>query len=187
MPYVAVENADAVIAKAVELGGQALCPNMDVWDFGRMGAFKDPTGATLSVWQPNTHLGADVVMETNSVGWVELATRDTAKAMSFYGDLFGWKLHQGQAGEMEYNEIENAGQRIGGIMPMAGPQWDGVPPNWSIYFVVTDCAAKANQAAALGGQVCVPPTDIPNVGTFSVLADPQGAMFQIIQLSAQGL
>ena len=39
----------------------------------------------------------------------------------------------------------------------------------------------AARAAELGGNVCVPPTDIP-VGRFSVLADPQGAGFSVIQL-----
>ena len=183
MPYVAVDDADAVATKALELGGKALCPNMDIWDFGRMGMFQDPNGATISVWQPKNHLGADVIGEVGSVCWVELATRDTAQAKSFYSNLFGWKIHEGKAGEMEYNEIESASHRIGGIMQMAGPQWEGIPSNWSIYFTVTDCEASANQAKSLGAQVCVPPTDIPNVGKFSVIADPQGAMFQIIQLN----
>lgn len=183
MPYVAVDDADASAAKVLELGGKALCPNMDIWDFGRMGMFQDPQGATISVWQPKTHLGADVVMETNSVGWQELATRDTAGAKAFYSALFGWTIHESKAGEMEYNEIENAGAHIGGIMPMNGPQWEGVPPNWTLYFVVTDCDAAANQVTELGGKLCFPPTAIPNVGNFSVIADPQGAMFQIIQLT----
>ncbi|NOT60981.1 MAG: VOC family protein [Acidobacteria bacterium] len=185
MPYVAVEDADAVAAKVLELGGKALCPNMDIWDFGRMGMFQDPNDATFSVWQPKTHLGADVVNATHAVGWTELATRDTGKAKAFYTNLFGWQIKDGKVGEMEYNEVYNAGAPIGGIMPMEGPQWDGIPSNWSIYFVVTDCEASANQAASLGATVCVPPTAIPNVGKFSVIADPQGAMFQIIQMIPQ--
>jgi hypothetical protein len=50
--------------------------------------------------------------------------------------------------------------------------------------MVADCETSAHQAASLGAQICVPPTAIPNVGKFSVIADPQGAMFQIIQLSS---
>jgi predicted enzyme related to lactoylglutathione lyase len=49
--------------------------------------------------------------------------------------------------------------------------------------MVADCDAVAAKATQLGGTVCVPPADIPKVGRFAVLGDPQGAYFSIIQLS----
>jgi predicted enzyme related to lactoylglutathione lyase len=73
---------------------------------------------------------------------------------------------------------------MGGLLPMQGAQWQGVPPHWSIYITVADCDERAARAGQLGGKVCVPPTDIPNVGRFSVIGDPQGAMFNIIQMTA---
>ena len=65
------------------------------------------------------------------------------------------------------------------IMPEMGP----VPPNWLPYFTVEDCDATANKAKATGGKLFMPPTDIPNVGRFSVIQDPQGATFAIIKLT----
>jgi predicted enzyme related to lactoylglutathione lyase len=65
------------------------------------------------------------------------------------------------------------------ITPDMGP----FPPNWLPYFMVEDCDATAGKAAATGGKAMVPPTDIPNVGRFAVLGDPQGAMFAIIKLT----
>ena len=67
MPYVAVDNVDATAAKITELGGEAVCPPMDVMNHGRMVTFKDPTGAMLSVWQPKEHYGADLVGAPGSV------------------------------------------------------------------------------------------------------------------------
>jgi predicted enzyme related to lactoylglutathione lyase len=51
-----------------------------------------------------------------------------------------------------------------------------VPPYWMPYFQVTDCDASTGKATELGGQVTVPPMDIPNTGRFSVISDPQGAL-----------
>jgi hypothetical protein len=51
------------------------------------------------------------------------------------------------------------------------------------YFQVADCDAVAAKAQTLGGRVFVPPTDIPDVGRFAMLADPQGAMFSVIKIT----
>jgi hypothetical protein len=53
-----------------------------------------------------------------------------------------------------------------------------------IYITVADCDERAVRAGQLGAKICVPPRDIPNVGRFSVMADPAGAMFSIIQMTA---
>ncbi len=183
MPYVAVESVDATLAKVTELGGEALCPAMDVMNHGRMVAFKDPTGAALSVWQSKEHCGADMVGAPGSFCWGELATSDTAKAKEFYTKLFGWATKSSEIPGMEYTEWINGEQPIGGMMPLQGPP--GVPPHWLLYFTVEDADAAAAKAQALGGQVYVPPTDIPNTGRFTVLADPQGGAFAVIKLSFQ--
>ena len=67
------------------------------------------------------------------------------------------------------------------IQPHMGP----MPPNWGIYIAVDDCDATAQKATTLDGRQYVPPTDIPNVGRFAVLSDPQGAVFSIIKLTPQ--
>ncbi len=181
MPYVAVESADAAAAKIAELGGTVLMPAMDVMNHGRMVAFKDPTGAALSVWQPKEHFGADVVGAPGAFCWGELATSDTAKAKEFYTKLFGWTTKDSTMPEMAYTEWINGAQPIGGMMPLQGPP--GVPPHWLIYFTVTDADATVAQATAAGGNVIVAPTDIPGTGRFSVLADPQGGAFAVIKLT----
>ena len=64
---------------------------------------------------------------------------------------------------------------------MAMPADAEAPPNWLSYIQVDHCDAIAAQVKTLGGTICVQPQDIPATGRFSVLADPQGATFAILQ------
>jgi predicted enzyme related to lactoylglutathione lyase len=180
MLYVNVDSADETAAKVAELGGETYGPPFDVMEHGRMVIFKDPTGATLSVWEPKAHPGADLVNAPGSACWSELATTDLKKAGAFYSNLFGWSLKE-SSGDMPYTEFSNQGKAIGGMMPMSAMQIQGAPPFWSVYFAVEDCDAAAEKADGLGATLRVPPTDIPNVGRFAVIQDPQGAFFSIFE------
>lgn len=179
--YVAVESADEAAAKVTELGGEVILPAFDVFDVGRMAAFKDPTGAILFLWQPKAHLGADLVNAPGAACWVELMTGDAAKAKAFYTELFGWSTKESEF--MEYTEWINGGQPIGGMMPMKGEEFAGVPPHWLVYFMVNDVDATTAMAKELGGNIHVPPTDIPKTGRFSLLQDPQSAYFAVFKLA----
>jgi predicted enzyme related to lactoylglutathione lyase len=121
--------------------------------------------------------------ELNSLCWNELLTNDTEKAKDFYTKLFGWNSKT-DSGETPYTEWINGEEHIGGMMQIQ-PHMGPMPPNWGIYISVDDCDAKVEQAKSLGARVYVPPMDIPHVGRFSVLSDPQGAVFNIIKLNLQ--
>jgi predicted enzyme related to lactoylglutathione lyase len=49
------------------------------------------------------------------------------------------------------------------------------PPLWVPYVAVADCNATAAAARRLGARLIVEPTEIPGVGRFATLLDPQGA------------
>ena len=110
----------------------------------------------------------------------ELITRDPKAAESFYKQLFGWSSKVGTDGGVEYRELGNAGRQQAGIMALR-PEMGNMPPAWTPYFGVENCDAAAAKATQLGGRVYVQPTDIPKVGRFAVLADPQGAVFDVYQ------
>jgi predicted enzyme related to lactoylglutathione lyase len=82
---------------------------------------------------------------------------------------------------MTYTSFLN-GERPAGGMYEPTPEMGEIPPHWLVYFAVDDTDAKAKKAEALGGKVCAPPADIPGVGRFAVIQDPQGAAFGIIKL-----
>jgi predicted enzyme related to lactoylglutathione lyase len=106
--------------------------------------------------------------------WNELLTNDVAGARSFYGSLFGWKVEEMNMGPMGTYTIWKRGKdQAGGCMAM--PPVPGCAPHWLAYVQVNDVDACAKQATSLGGKVCHGPADIPGIGRFAVLTDPQGA------------
>ncbi len=120
---------------------------------------------------------------SGSFCWQELATRDVAAAKTFYTALFGWtttEMPMGDAGT--YTIVMNKDEGIGGIYDMSCCEEMGnTPPHWMTYIAVDDVDASAAKAGELGASICVPPTDIPNVGRFSVITDPTGATFALFK------
>ncbi len=115
--------------------------------------------------------------------WHDLMSTDPAASEAFYKALFGWNVNGvPMEGIGTYNMIRAGESDIGGIIPL---DQEGVPSHWIGYIQVDDVDATSEKAASSGGQTCVPPTDIPNVGRFSVVTDPSGAVFSPFQ-SAQG-
>lgn len=112
--------------------------------------------------------------------WCELMTTDPQAAARFYGTLFGWTLETMDGAGMPYQVIKTGTDAIGGIMGMPPGAPPGMPPTWAAYVTVEDVDALAKQVESLGGKVIMPPTDIPQVGRFSVIQDPQGAMLNVI-------
>lgn len=184
MTYVSAASADASAARAAELGGTLLYGPFDVEGIGRMAVVSDPQGAVFALWEARGHIGARIVGERHSLCWTELSTPDAAGSRAFYEGLFGWTTKDPTAPPAEYVEIYRGEQPIGGILSTAGKPWATAPPCWTPYFLVDDCDAGAARAAELGGKAVVPPTAIPEVGRFAVLADPHGAVFSIIAMTA---
>ena len=177
--YVAVEDADATAARARELGGTVMAEPFDVMEHGRMAVIQDPTGAVFAIWQARNHPGVGVKGEAGSLGWNELATTDTGRAKDFYSGLFGWQGDTQNMG-IEYTVFNGPTGMIGGMYGITA-EMQGMPPCWLPYFVVEDADAAAEKARSLGATVMVGPDDIPTVGRFAMIQDPQGAMFYVIK------
>ncbi|HEX4084086.1 MAG TPA: VOC family protein [Chthoniobacteraceae bacterium] len=108
--------------------------------------------------------------------WNELSTPDPGAAIAFYTKLFGWTTEAMPMETMDYTVVKSGGELIGGIMKMVP---DG-PIAWTPYVTVENIDETAKQAEALGAKICVPPRDIPNVGRFAIICDPQGALIAAI-------
>lgn len=115
-------------------------------------------------------------MSKNTSGrfvWHDLMTTDVKGAVAFYTELFAWKTTEVEmGGNSKYTMIKAGSRDIGGIVHLDPKQ--GVPTHWIGYCTVADVDAAAKRAAELGGKIGVPATDIPNVGRFAVIEDPQG-------------
>ena len=113
-------------------------------------------------------------MKHGAFGWTELMTTDAAAAGEFYSSLFGWELEEEAMEGMTYTMIKVDGEPVGGMMGMP-PDCQAMGPCWGVYVTVDDVDATAAKVESLGGKVLRPPADIPEVGRFCVLQDPQGA------------
>jgi predicted enzyme related to lactoylglutathione lyase len=179
--YITVDDVDAVTRKAAANGGTVVKDAFDVMDVGRMSVIKDPTGAVFCLWTAKKHIGAGILQEPGSITFNELYTNDVDRAGKFYTSTIGWATRAVDMGAMgTYTLFQRPGttKSAGGMMPIT-PQMKGTPPMWLIYFEVTDVDASAKVVTEAGGKVLAPPMDIPDIGRFSVVADPQGAVFAI--------
>jgi len=174
--YVTVESADAVAARAQELGATVHAPPFDVMEAGRMAVIQDPQGAFFMIWEPKQHIGASLVNSAGALVWNELASPDLDGAAKFYGDLFGWTAEPFEASPTRYLSIKNGGANNGG---MREPQ-PQEPPNWLVYFGTDDIDASLAKVEELGGTKLSGPIDI-GIGKIGIVQDPQGATFALWQ------
>jgi len=83
-------------------------------------------------------------------------------------------------GPMDYTLLNVGGTDVAGVMAIT-EDMGAVPPHWTVYFGTDDVDAAAKKAESLGGSTVVPAVDIPGIGRFAGLQDPQGAMFSVFQ------
>lgn len=178
--YVAVDSADATAERSRQLGGKVLAGPFDVFDVGRMAVIQDPTGAIVSVWQPQKHSGAGIIHVHGTLSWADLITREPDRAARFYSGLFNWAITPEQNDPSGYLHIAAGGHSIGGI-PQAKERNPQIPPHWLIYFHVTNCDESLAKAKQLGAASMGPAITMEGVGRWAVLTDPQGAMFAIFE------
>ena len=116
--------------------------------------------------------------------WYELMTTDQDAAANFYGELVGWTAadQPSPAANGTRYVILSAGDRgVGGILQLSQAMLDGgARPGWVGYISVPDTDAAAKRIAEAGGAVHMPPTDIPGIGRFAMVADPGGAAFYVM-------
>ncbi|HYO80303.1 MAG TPA: VOC family protein [Bryobacteraceae bacterium] len=184
MVYFSADDVDASAKRVAELGGRILHEPFDVMTHGRMATCADPEGTAFSLWEARSHIGAGIFGEVNTVCRVELATRDLDRAEQFYPQLLGWEIRRIPHAVTAYTEISVPGEKSAGGMILMNGAWQGIPAHWGVYFRVADVSATAERIRQAGGSVEHGPFEVPNLGVIAVAADPQGAISQVIQLTA---
>jgi len=113
--------------------------------------------------------------------WHELLTSDPTAAQTFYKKVVGWTTDKWGPDGTYTLWVSEAGP-VGGCMAMpAEVKAMGAPPHWLTYVGTPDIDATAAHAKRLGGKVMKGPEDVPGVGRYAVLSDPQGAVFCLYQ------
>lgn len=129
----------------------------------------------------------DKLKKHGAISWSELMTTDAAAAKSFYGQLFGWKFEDAPMEETTYTVVKVNDDEMAGMMPIPAGAPPDMPPVWGLYITVDNVDEVAEKATAMGAVIHVPPQDIPQVGRFCTLQDPQGAVISIISYADQDM
>ena len=123
----------------------------------------------------------------NGFVWYELMTTDTKAAEGFYGKVVGWTTRDASQPGMPYTLLMAGSSRIAGLMTLPAEACaNGARPGWTGYIGVDDADATVARIAEAGGSVHMPPMDIPGIGRFAMVADPQGAVFSLFQPAGPG-
>jgi predicted enzyme related to lactoylglutathione lyase len=114
--------------------------------------------------------------------WYELMTTDVEAAKTFYAKVVGWNVEDASMPGMIYTLFKAGDANVAGLMILTeDARKMGVPPCWTGYVAVDDVDAGSDQVKKLGGAIHVAPSDIPGVGRFAIVADPQGAVLALFK------
>jgi uncharacterized protein len=119
----------------------------------------------------------------NKFVWHDLMTTDTKAAAKFYENVIGWRAADSGMPGTDYTLFHAGENMAGGMMAIPEAQ-AGTPACWTGYIGVDDCDVWTKKVTDKGGKLCNAPQDIPGVGRFSVVADPHGAVFILMQPSS---
>lgn len=181
-PYLASPDVVDTAADVRRLGGEVLEEPVAIPWCGRRLLARDPGGATIGFWQPGSQWQCRLY-EAGALWWAELATPDTGTADAFYGDLFGYQ-HK-SFGDGGYLVWMLAGTPYLGRLPA---EVAARRAHWAVYLVVpagSTVEACALRAPRLGGTVVAEPFDHSH-GRATVLADPGGAEFTVLEVRKPG-
>ncbi|MER5839955.1 VOC family protein [Streptomyces prasinus] len=163
----ATPDAEALCRRIRAAGGQLVSAPRAVGGLGVTALVTDPEGAVFSLWQPGERPGFGRRHEPGAFTWVELYTRDTEAANTFYGGLFHDALF-GEGVEPDFGRAP-----VSDVFPAE------MPPHFLVHFAVEDLEAAMADVTRLGGRVQVPPFTA-SYGAVAVVTDDQGASFALL-------
>ncbi len=195
--YVAVDDADAAVERAVGLGATVVAPPADAGPGGRGATLLDSSGCEIRLWQARRRKGAQLVNAPGAWNFSNLRAEDPGDAQRFYGDLFGWRFtDQGWATAISVagygDHLEAtvdpgirsrqaaAPERFADVIGSLLPARDAAP-GWFVVLTVADRDATATRAESLGGTVVS--THATDWTREAVIRDPQGAALTASQFT----
>lgn len=114
--------------------------------------------------------------------WYELMTGDSEAARAFYTGLLGWTYTDSGQEQVDYRMFSAGDAQVGGFLQLT-PQMveHGARPCWVGYIRVDDCAAAVASAREAGATILMEDNEVPGVGPFAMLQDPEGAFFYMLE------
>jgi len=176
--YISSEDVDAAVERAKQMGGKLLYGPVDVPNEGRFAIIADAQDAVFAVYKSVNPIPEDAEPKVGEFCWDELMTTDPEAAKGFYKEIFNWDYREMEmSGAETYTICKRGDVEAGGLMKL--PPNVPAPPHWMAYILVSDLDATTKRVAELGGNVLLQPTDVPDMGRFSVIQDPTGGVISL--------
>ena len=176
--YVTVQDLDAAVIKIPELGGGLIVGPTEIPEVGRFAIAADPDGALFA---PFTSANSAIVENDRPpLGahcWSELMTPDPVASVKFYEELVGWNHIVKDTSIGKYTVVRRGDKDTAGMIQL--PPEANYLPQWIHYIHVSDVDDSSRKVLELGGKLSIPPTDLAQLGRFSVVTDPYGATFAL--------
>lgn len=124
--------------------------------------------------------------DTGRFVWYDLFTTEKDAAVSFYTKVIGWGTELWKGGPEPYTMFKTDAVSIGGVVGLpAEATAKGATPHWMAYVGVANVDETLETAVGLEASVVHAAQDIPSVGRFAVLGDPQGAVIAVFTSARQ--
>jgi hypothetical protein len=113
--------------------------------------------------------------------WYELVTNDLDKAVGFYSKVVGWDVRDSGMPGMRYMIFGKSGKDVGGMMTWESAGAPGMAAEWMAHIHTAKLDEELKAVVADGGTIIKPAQDIPAVGRFAVVLDPQHVKYLLFE------
>lgn len=180
LPYCTVLDVDAAVARAKQLGAKIDVPASEIPGVGRYAVVVDRQGARIAPFTPLPRAAeSDPTPSLGTFCWDELITQDPDAGLRLASALFGFTPEVKDMGALgTYTVLKRGDERAGGLMKATDAR---SPSLWLSHVIVADVDASFAKAKKLKATEMVPPSDIPGIGRFAVVADREGAAIALFK------
>ena len=184
LPLFAVPDVAAAAASTSALGGKLLTTVSSWPEGGEHALIADSEGAILGLITASPGEAEDFAAEPDEWIWPLLLVRRPDLTTAFYRDLLALTMrHENRTPLFAGDFVLADGPRArAGVMAL--PRASPGRPSWLALVRVADLEATVARVRQAGGGVIRRPTEDLIGGRVAVVADPSGAVFGLVQLSA---
>ncbi|WP_424211405.1 VOC family protein [Streptomyces sp. BI20] len=181
-PYLATDDADATAETIRACGGTVAVGPLDAGTAGRVAICADPLGAVFGIWQAGDHPGTRLSGVPGTPVWNELITQECSAVTKFYETVFGHEARACEGAEPgeDHRTLHLGAGPVASVLGVGRALPHDRGPHWMISFLVADSERAAEVCEANGGRVLHAP-DTSQPGRPAVLADPEGAVFTVLE------
>jgi predicted enzyme related to lactoylglutathione lyase len=187
MGHIHIAKLDEELKAVTADGGTIVKPAQDIPGVGRFAVVLDPQKVKYLLFEPGKQDAPPRLdqMAVGNVGWHELLTDDQATAFDYYSKHYGWQKDLAHdMGPMGTYQTFRTDRPLytGGMMNRKGPGMpEGIPPHWQFYFTVDDIEAAQKRVIEAGGEITLPPMDVPGGSRILQATDDQNGHFALMQ------